>query len=84
MTGRLEHELRTLLNNLDSGTDGGDVALAEMPRTRYQPAAPRAKRDPDAVTNIDRIILITAVLSSCLLSGWVVVTTVRYGWRWVW
>ncbi len=74
--------INNALKNLDSGTDGGDVALADVPRTRYQP--PVARREPDGISIGGQILYAVGILAYAGLVGWVVVTTIRYGWGWVW
>jgi len=59
------------LKSLDAATDGGDVALAEVPRTPYRPMQPKPPRTVDPDPRWWRLVALAAWLFPLVV--WVLV-----------
>jgi len=76
MDGLSPRLLRDVLAALDAAADGGDVALAEAPRTPYRPPDPRIPAGSPA-----RGLVIACMTMSLVYSLTIAALAVWMGWR---
>jgi len=76
MDGLSPRLLRDVLAALDAAADGGDVALAEAPRTPYRPPDPRIPAGSPA-----RGFVVACMTMSLIYSLSIAALAVWMGWR---